>query len=123
MRDPTPNEEAVQQLVMTARGFNPFNESTGLKFQEPPMPMDKLERAQYHMRYRYDEGISLLTRLLMRDGKLSKAQNVSHIAPSSGRDGPLRQHKLGRTKYFLGLTRNRTWPCFSTTSAHPPRPG
>lgn len=78
MRDLTPNEEAVQKLEMTSRGFNPFDESTGLKFEEPPLPMEKLEKAQYHMRYRYDEGISLITKLLMRHGKMSKAQNVSH---------------------------------------------
>lgn len=77
MRDPTPQEIALQQLEMTAHGLDPFAKSTGYKFEEPPMPQGKLPMAQYHMRYRYEEGIAQLTRLLMRDGKLSKAQNVS----------------------------------------------
>lgn len=77
MRELTDKEKALQQLEMAAHGLDPFSEYTGLKFQEPPMPTDKLELAQYHMRHRYEEGISQLTRLLMRDGKLSKAQGVS----------------------------------------------
>lgn len=76
MREPTEQETALQQLEMTAHGLDPFK-FTGYKFEEPPMPQDKIPLAQYHMRYRYEEGISQLTRLLMRDGKLSKAQNVS----------------------------------------------
>ncbi|KAJ4415025.1 hypothetical protein N0V82_007607, partial [Gnomoniopsis sp. IMI 355080] len=74
MREPTEQETALQQLEMTAAGLDPFK-FTGYKFEEPPMPQDKLPLAQYHMRHRYEEGISQLTRLLMRDGKLSKAQN------------------------------------------------
>lgn len=78
MRKPTPNEAAMQQLQLTAHGVNPFSKKfTGLKFDEPPMPQAKLAEAQYHMRYRYEEGIQQITRLLMRDGKLSKAQTVS----------------------------------------------
>lgn len=69
-------EEALRRLEMEAQGVKTFDEYTGLKFQEPPMPTAKLEHAQYHMRHRYEEGISQLTRLLMRDGKLSKAQGV-----------------------------------------------
>lgn len=75
MRDLTDNERALQKLEMASYGMPP--EFTGYKFEEPPMPTDKLPLAQYHMRHRYEEGISQLTRLLMRDGKLSKAQNVS----------------------------------------------
>lgn len=71
MREPAANEQAIHQLQQAAYSY------TGLNFEEPPMPQDKLPVAKYHMRYRYDEGISQLTRLLMRDGKLSKAQNVS----------------------------------------------
>lgn len=67
MRDLTPNEAAINQLQQAA---------FGLKFEEPPMPMDKLQHAKYHIKYRYDEGITQITRLLMRDGKLGKAQNV-----------------------------------------------
>lgn len=74
----SPQEAAIQHLELSSEGINSF-EYTGLKFEDPPMPMAKLHEAHYHMRYRYDEGISQITRLLMRDGKLSKAQAVSHI--------------------------------------------
>lgn len=78
MRDLTDNERAVHQLQRASYGLPPERpEYTGYKFEAPPMPKDKLPLAQYHMRHRYEEGISQLTRLLMRDGKLSKAQNVS----------------------------------------------
>lgn len=81
MRNPTPNEEARMQLELTANGVNPFDKKfTGLKFEEPEIPQGKLHETQFHMRHRYDEGIDQLTRLLMRDGKLSKAQNVSYHA-------------------------------------------
>lgn len=76
MREATEQETAMQQLEMAAHGLDPF-QFTGYKFEEPPMPEGKTSVAQYHMRHRYEEGISQLTRLLMRDGKLSKAQNVS----------------------------------------------
>lgn len=78
-----PQEAALVHLELASQGINSF-EYTGLKFEEPPMPMAKLHEAQYHMRYRYDEGIAQITRLLMRHGKLSKAQNVrNHSGPSS----------------------------------------
>lgn len=71
----SPQEAALAHLELNSEGINSF-EYTGLKFEEPPMPMAKLHEAQYHMRYRYEEGISQITKLLMRHGKLSKAQNV-----------------------------------------------
>lgn len=76
MGEPTQEEQAILDLQMAAHGLDP-QEYNGLKFEEPPMPQDKLPRAKYHMRYRYDEGVSQLTKLLMRHGKLGKAQNVS----------------------------------------------
>lgn len=82
MRQPTPEEIAHQQLQLTSVGVNPFDsrlsQFTGLKFEEPVVPVGKPEHTQFHMKHRYDEGIAQLTRLLMRHGKLSKAQNVSH---------------------------------------------
>lgn len=78
MRDLTERETAIQQLEMAAHGLDPFK-FTGYKFEEPPMPQDKLPLAKYHMRHRYEEGISQFTRLLMRDGKLSKAQRVGFL--------------------------------------------
>ncbi|CAN8097660.1 unnamed protein product [Discula destructiva] len=75
MRELTQQETALQQLEMAAHGLDSFTPFTGYKFDEPPMPQGKMHTAQYHLRHRYDEGIAQLTRLLMRDGKLSKAQN------------------------------------------------
>lgn len=75
MRTPTAKEEARMQLELTANGLNPFDRKfTGLKFEEPEIPQGKLHETLFHMKHRYDEGIDQLTRLLMRDGKLSKAQ-------------------------------------------------
>lgn len=81
MRKLSPREEAQMQLELTASGVNPFDKKfTGLKFEAPEIPQGKLHETQFHMKHRYDEGIDQLTRLLMRDGKLSKAQTVSSHA-------------------------------------------
>lgn len=76
MREPTPGEVALSQLELTALGLNPFG---GLKFGEPEIPQGKLHETKFHMQHRYEEGIIQLTKLLMRDGKLSKAQRVSGL--------------------------------------------
>ncbi|KUI53431.1 37S ribosomal protein S7, mitochondrial [Cytospora mali] len=76
MRTLSAKEEARMQLELTANGLNPFDRQfTGLKFEEPEIPQGKLHETKFHMKHRYDEGIDQLTKLLMRDGKLSKAQN------------------------------------------------
>lgn len=75
MREATPNEVALTQLELTALGLNTFDKGlSGLKFGEPDIPMGKLHETKFHMKHRYEEGIIQLTKLLMRDGKLSKAQ-------------------------------------------------
>ncbi|KAJ0109940.1 hypothetical protein J7T55_014742 [Diaporthe amygdali] len=75
MREPTPVEEALAQLELTANGLNPFDKrSGGFKFETPEIPQGKLHETKFHMQHRYEEGIIQLTKLLMRDGKLSKAQ-------------------------------------------------
>lgn len=80
MREPTPGEEALSQLELTALGLNPFDKRlSGLKFGEPEIPQGKLHETKFHMQHRYEEGIIQLTKLLMRDGKLSKAQRVSGL--------------------------------------------
>lgn len=80
MREPTPREQALSQLELTALGLNPFDKRlSGLKFGEPDIPQGKLHEAKFHMKHRYEEGIIQLTKLLMRDGKLSKAQRVSGL--------------------------------------------
>lgn len=80
MREPTPKEQALSQLELTALGLNPFDKRlSGLKFGEPEIPQGKLHETKLHMKHRYEEGIIQLTKLLMRDGKLSKAQRVSGL--------------------------------------------
>lgn len=85
MREQTPRETALSQLELTALGLNPFDKGlSGLKFGEPDIPMGKLHETKFHMKHRYEEGIIQLTKLLMRDGKLSKAQRVSGCLLYSG---------------------------------------
>lgn len=80
MRAPTPREQALSQLELTALGLNPFDKRlSGLKFEDAEIPQGKLHETKFHMKHRYEEGIIQLTKLLMRDGKLSKAQRVSGL--------------------------------------------
>lgn len=80
MREPTAKEAALSQLELTALGLNPFDKRlNGLKFGEAEIPQGKLHETKFHMKHRYEEGIIQLTKLLMRDGKLSKAQRVSGL--------------------------------------------
>lgn len=97
------------QLELTANGLNPFDRKfTGLKFEEPEIPQGKLHETLFHMKHRYDEGIDQLTRLLMRDGKLSKAQTVSPPPPKHTHPSvcsPARPQMKADTSAPL-----RTWP-------------
>lgn len=69
------NAEAVARLEKAAAGQMLDDEDLGHKFGMPKPP-GKLD----HLQNRYDPVITQITRLLMRDGKLSKAQrNVSLI--------------------------------------------
>lgn len=110
MREPTPSEEALSQLELTSLGLNPFADKrligvkfeeperrSGLKFGEPEIPLGKLHEAKFHMKHRYEEGITQMTKLLMRDGKLSKAQRVSVSTPfQSCHEEELRRWKQER---------------------------
>lgn len=96
MREQTPKEVALSQLELTAIGLNPFG---GFKFGEPDVPMGKLHETKFHMKHRYEEGIIQLTKLLMRDGKLSKAQRVSCGLTHSGH---------GTTRWSLCRRRGHT---------------
>jgi small subunit ribosomal protein S7 len=89
MREMTPKEQALTRLELTALGLNPFDKGlSGLKFGEPDIPMGKLHETKLHMQHRYEEGILQFTKLLMRDGKLSKAQRVSGLPyPGPGARG------------------------------------
>ena len=52
-------------------------ETQGHTFGLPELPL----QSQLHMKHRYDPVVQQVTNLLMRDGKLSKAQRVSPSVP------------------------------------------
>lgn len=109
MREQTPKEQALSQLELTALGLNPFDKRSGFKFGQPEIPLGKLHEAKFHMKHRYEEGIIQLTKLLMRDGKLSKAQRVSSIHSP----GPVTRGRRGEStamKTGGGTARNGPHP-------------
>ncbi|KAK0707430.1 ribosomal protein S7 domain-containing protein [Lasiosphaeris hirsuta] len=68
---PSENDVALSQLQMAAYGLDPFDpEVEGHKFGMPSLPLPR----DLHHKHRYDSVVVQLTKLLMRDGKLSKAQ-------------------------------------------------
>lgn len=68
------NQLALDQLQLAAYGLNPFDTTlVGHKYGLPELPIPSDMRAKH----RYDPVVEQLTRLIMRDGKLSKAQRVS----------------------------------------------
>ena len=68
------NVDTLRQLQLASYGLNPFDpDLLGHKFGLPELPLEK----DNHLKYRYSPVIMQITRLLMRDGKLSKAQRVS----------------------------------------------
>lgn len=76
------NEAAINQLRMIEYGLSPMDPAVeGHKYGLPELPLP----SQKHAKHRYDEVITQVTRLLMRDGKLAKAQRVSrtgrHVLP------------------------------------------
>ncbi|KAH6842806.1 ribosomal protein S7 domain-containing protein [Chaetomium sp. MPI-CAGE-AT-0009] len=65
------NEKALNQLRLIEYGINPLDPSVeGHKYGLPELPLP----SQKHAKHRYDSVISQVTRLLMEDGKLAKAQ-------------------------------------------------
>ncbi|KAK0628856.1 ribosomal protein S7 domain-containing protein [Bombardia bombarda] len=65
------NEQAIGQLQMLAYGLNPFDAAVeGHKYGLPELPIP----SEMHMKHRYDPVVVQITKLLMWDGKLSKAQ-------------------------------------------------
>jgi small subunit ribosomal protein S7 len=72
------NQLALDQLQMASYGLDPFDPNlVGHKYGLPELPIAPNMRAKH----RYDPVVEQMTRLIMRDGKLSKAQRVS-IPPS-----------------------------------------
>jgi small subunit ribosomal protein S7 len=67
------NEVALNQLRMIEYGINALDPAVeGHKYGLPELPLP----SQKHAKHRYDSVISQITRLLMEDGKLAKAQRV-----------------------------------------------
>jgi len=67
------NEAALNQLRMIEYGLTSLDASVeGHKYGVPELPLP----SQKHNKHRYDAVVSQITRLLMRDGKLAKAQRV-----------------------------------------------
>lgn len=76
------NEAALNQLRMIEYGLTPRDPAVeGHKYGLPELPIP----SEKHRKHRYSEVIEQVTRLLMRDGKLAKAQRVSrkNTRPSS----------------------------------------
>ncbi|KAL2198003.1 ribosomal protein S7 domain-containing protein [Corynascus similis CBS 632.67] len=79
------NEEALNQLKMIEYGLNPLDPSVeGHKFGLPELPLP----SQKHAKHRYDSVVSQVTRLLMQDGKLAKAQRDMAIILNYLRTSP-----------------------------------
>lgn len=67
------NETALNQLRMIEYGLSSHDPSVeGHKYGVPELPLP----SQKHNKHRYDAVVSQVTRLLMKDGKLAKAQRV-----------------------------------------------
>jgi small subunit ribosomal protein S7 len=67
----TENEIALNQLQQAAYGLNPFDpEVHGHKFGVPALPI----APDMNHKRRYDTVVEQITKLLMKDGKLAKAQ-------------------------------------------------
>lgn len=68
------NEAALDQLRMIEYGLNPLDPDVeGHKYGLPDLPLP----SEKHAKHRYDAVIVQITKLLMKDGKLAKAQRVS----------------------------------------------
>jgi len=68
------NQLALDQLQLASYGLDPFDPHVvGHKYGLPELPIPSNMRAKH----RYDPVVEQMTRLIMRDGKLSKAQRVS----------------------------------------------
>ncbi|CAP66558.1 uncharacterized protein PODANS_4_9320 [Podospora anserina S mat+] len=72
------NLYALNRLELVAYGLKPFDaEEEGHKYGLPSLPLP----SELHKDHRYDDVMGQITRLLMKDGKLSKAQRVRFSIP------------------------------------------
>lgn len=111
---PTPppnpaNEEALAKLRLMQYGLNPADvEAEGHKFGLPDLPLQR----DRNTKHRYDDVINQITKLMMRDGKLAKAQRVS--SNSGGGVGSRQERDGEQGEKILDLTDTtsprRTWP-------------
>lgn len=69
---PLPGATPMEQLIAVMEN-KPEAPIEGLKFDMPPKP----DYATGHFRKRYDPVLDQFTKMLMRDGKLARAENVS----------------------------------------------
>ncbi len=68
------NAEALRQLQLASYGLDPFDpDVVSHKFGLPELPLAE----DNHPKFRYSPVVVQVTRLLMRDGKLGKAQRLS----------------------------------------------
>ncbi len=93
------NEEALTQLRMIEYGITAMDASVeGHKYGMPDLPLPSDKRAKH----RYDSVITQVTRLLMRDGKLAKAQRVRRQIERGGEKRREPENVLTHP--------SRTWP-------------
>ncbi|KAK4158334.1 ribosomal protein S7 domain-containing protein [Chaetomidium leptoderma] len=79
------NETAINQLRMIEYGLSSLDPTVeGHKYGMPELPLP----SQKHAKHRYDSVITQVTRLLMRDGKLAKAQRDMAIILNYLRTSP-----------------------------------
>lgn len=91
------NQLALDQLQLASYGLDPFDPAlVGHKYGLPELPIPSNMRAKH----RYDPVVEQMTRLIMRDGKLSKAQRVSSMAYTCH----------ARKTTHTDLSCSRTWP-------------
>lgn len=71
------NQLALDQLQLASYGLDPFDPTlVGHKYGLPELPIPSNMR----VKHRYDPVVEQMTRLIMQDGKLSKAQRVRTTA-------------------------------------------
>ena len=72
------NKRALDELQLIAYGVEALQVSeVGHKYELPNLPLP----SDMRMKHRYNPVVVQITKLLMRDGKLSKAQRVSSAFP------------------------------------------
>ena len=89
--------EVVRMIANAERGVIKHEERVGYKFDMPKLPLPKSE----NVKRRYDPLVEQFTKLMMTDGKLSRAQNVCFLPSRSPRESMTTRglKKGGPTQY------------------------